>query len=190
VRRSIVGVVAVFLMVAGLVACSEKTVGQALPSDMTVSSTGAGSGGPFPTGSGRPTSTQPSVPRSPIADVLPCSLLSASEVAELRAGPGKDERVNNARACNFNDGDGFVLGVAIYDELGLEDLVAGSDIKPVPTVGRHKAVQAIGGIDTCGIVIEVTKTSRVDVLGTAGGNEQKSCEIALRAAKLVEPRLP
>jgi hypothetical protein len=115
--------------------------------------------------------------------------LTAAEVAQLQAGQSKEEKIGSARVCTFADAPGFVMGVAIYDDLGLDDVVAHGEIKPV-SVGRHKAVQSIGGIDTCGVSIEVTKTSRVDTLGTAGGDERKSCDIALRVAKLVEPKLP
>ncbi|MBP2320955.1 hypothetical protein JOF56_001340 [Kibdelosporangium banguiense] len=81
------------------------------------------------------------------------------------------------------------MSVAIFDELGLDDLVARGTPKPV-TVGNRKALQSIGGIDTCAISIELTNTSRVDTQGTAGGDEQKSCDIALKVARLVEPKLP
>jgi hypothetical protein len=124
-----------------------------------------------------------------MADISPCSLLSSADLAALRAGPSTEERLNNARACSFYKADGFTMGVAIFDELGLDDLVSRGTPKEV-TVGKRKALQSIGGIDTCAISIEVTKTSRVDTQGTAGGDEQKSCDIALRVARLVEPKLP
>jgi hypothetical protein len=124
-----------------------------------------------------------------MANVAPCSLLTSAETAELRAGPGKDQTLNQGRACLFQEASGFSMTVAIFDELGLDDLVAQGPPKPV-TVGNRKAVQSIRGIDTCAISIELTKTSRVDTQGTAGGDEEKSCDIALRVARLVEPRLP
>jgi hypothetical protein len=188
VRRSLLLIPVVVVLAGGLVACSDKAVGLPQPAD-TTSSTVSGSDDPFPTGPVTTGVTQPSAAKSPIASVAPCSLLSAAEVADLRAGPGKDEKVREARACTFNEGDGFVMGVAIYDELGIDDVVAHGEIKPVP-VGAHKAVQWLGGIDTCAVTLEITKTSRVDLQGTAGGNEQKSCDLALKVAKLVEPRLP
>lgn len=180
---------ALILALIGTAACTESTPGQALPGPTRATS--AGSGGPFPTGASRTTVAQQTVPPSPLRDIEPCSLLSAAEAAELRAGPGKSERLNNARACLFHDADGFSMSMAVYDELGLEDIVAHSAITPVPTVGKHNAVQWMGGIRTCAISLEVTKTSRVDAQGTNNQpNDQKSCEIALRVAKLIEPRLP
>jgi hypothetical protein len=121
----------------------------------------------------------------------PCSLLSAAETAELRAGQGKAQTLNNARTCLFQDAEGFSMSVGIFDELGLEDIKAQGEITPVPTVGKHKAVRSLRGIRTCAISIEITKTSRVDTQGTTNEpNEQKSCEIALQVAKFVEARLP
>jgi hypothetical protein len=117
-------------------------------------------------------------------------LLSTAETTDLHAGPGVSRTLNNGRACQFQDADGFSMSVVIFDDLGLDDVVANGAITPVPTVGKHKAVQSVGGIRTCAISIELTKTSRVDTQGTAGTDEQKSCAIALQVAKLVEPKLP
>jgi hypothetical protein len=124
-----------------------------------------------------------------MADVAPCSLLTSAEVTALQAGPSKEETLNKGRSCRFTKGDGFVMSVVIFDELGLDDLVAQGPPKPV-AVGNRKAVQSIRGIDTCAISLELTKTSRVDTQGTAGRDEEKSCELALRVARLVEPKLP
>ena len=124
-----------------------------------------------------------------MANVSPCSLLTSAEVASLQSKPGREETLNKGRSCRFTENDGFVMSVAIFDELGLDDLVARNTPKPV-TLGARKALQSIGGIDTCAISIELTKTSRVDTLGTANGDEEKSCAIALRVARLVEPKLP
>jgi hypothetical protein len=124
-----------------------------------------------------------------MANIAPCSLLTTAEAAALQAGPSKEETLNKARACRFNQNGEFVMSVAIYDELGLDDLVSHGPPKPV-TVGKRKALQSFGGIDTCAISLELTKTSRVDTMGTAGGDEERSCDIALRLARLVEPKLP
>lgn len=115
--------------------------------------------------------------------------MTPAEVTGLGARPGTEQKLNKARACMFLENDGFSMSVGIFDELGLDDLVAQGPPKPV-TVGNRKALQSIRGIDTCAISIELTKTSRVDTQGTAGGDEKRSCDIALRVALLVEPKLP
>jgi hypothetical protein len=189
VRRSLQLIPVVVVLACGLTACSEQSPGQAVGSE-TTRSTSTGSGGPFSTGPTKTSISQPSAAPSPIKDTKPCSLLSAAEVAELRAGQSVEERLNKARSCNFDKGQGFALGVAIFDELGMDDITGRTQPTPVPTVGKHKAVRWIGGIDSCVISLEVAKTTRVDVQAAANGNEQKSCEIALQAAKYVEQKLP
>lgn len=190
-KRSLLLVPVVIVLVGGLVSCSDGTPGQPLPAQTTGAT---GSGGPFPTGATKTPSTassQPNASASPLKDVQPCSLLSPAEAAGLRAGSGTAQRLNNARTCRFLQAEGFSMSVAIFDELGLDDIVAKGAIMPVPTVGKHKAARWIGGVDTCAISMEITKTTRVDAQGTSDdGNEQKSCEIAMQVAKFVEARLP
>jgi hypothetical protein len=83
----------------------------------------------------------------------------------------------------------FTIQVGTFDVLGIKDVVATGEIKPVPTVGTHQAVQSIYGT-VCAISIEVTRTSRVDIGGAANGDTAKSCQIAMQVARLVEPKLP
>jgi Protein of unknown function (DUF3558) len=190
--RSILLIPAAAMVLGALVSCSNQDPGQAVAADTT--SATPGSGGPFPTGSsstGTSKSQSNSASSSPLKDTKPCSLLSASDVSALQAGSGKEEQLNNARACRFLEAKGFVMSVAIFDDLGLGDVTTYGEVKPVPTVGAHKAVQSMRGVDTCAISIEVSKTSRVDVQGTSDdGSAQKSCDLALRVARLVEPKLP
>jgi hypothetical protein len=188
-RHSFLLILVAAVLVGGLAACSNKAVGLPQPEE-TTRSTGASPGGPFSAGPSATSGSQSNVPRSPIAAVSPCSLLSAAEVADLHAGASKEEKLNNARACRFLDAPGFVMSVGIFDDLGLDDVAANGEIKPLPVIGKHKAVQSIRGVDTCAVSIEVTKSSRVDTQGTVGGDVQKSCDLALKVAKLVEARLP
>lgn len=152
--------------------------------------------GPFPTktGSSVPqTSSEVPRPPGPLAGVDPCSLVTAAEVAELKSGPGVAERIGSARMCTYkrpySGGDGFVIGVAIFDELSLDEVVAHDTPKPV-TVGKRRAVQSIGGFFTCAVTMEVSPTSRVDTQGTTGRKDERACELALQLARMVEPKLP
>jgi hypothetical protein len=180
------------MFISGLTtACSDKTTGLPLPASAPPS-TSPGSGGPF---SEAPepatTSSTNAVPTSPLKDVEPCSLLTQAEITDLHAGTPKSEHIGNARSCRFTEGNDFIISIAIFDEAGLDDVVAHGSITPVPTVGRHKSVRSIGGVDTCAISIEVTKTSRVDTQGTDdNGNEQRACGLAMDLAKVIEPKLP
>jgi hypothetical protein len=191
VRRSVLLIPVAAVLVSVLASCSNKDPGQAVPAGTP--SGPAGSGGPFPTGSGSTSASgsQPSAPAGPLKDTKPCSLLSASDIAELQAGQGTEETLNNVRTCRFVHAAGFAVSVGILDDLGLDDVTTYGSVKPVPTVGQHKAVQSMRGVDTCAISIEVTKTSRVDTQGTSDdGNVQKACDLALHVARLVEPKLP
>jgi hypothetical protein len=189
VRRSFLLVPAVIVLVGGLVGCSDKATGQPVP--QATPGTSSGSGGPFSTVPGGTTSSGSTVAPGPLKDVSPCSLLSAAEVANLHAGASKETNVNGSRGCDFEKGTGFALSVSIWDDLGLDDVLATGGKKSIADVGGHKAVQAKGGIDACVIAVELTKTSRVDsIVTTTDGNDQKSCDLALQVAKLVEPRLP
>jgi hypothetical protein len=82
------------------------------------------------------------------------------------------------------------MDVAVFDTRGIKDVVASGQIKQVPKIGRHEAVQSFGGVDSCAISMAITETSRVDTSSAAGGNTTKSCEIAMQVARLVEPKLP
>jgi hypothetical protein len=193
VRRSFLIISAVTAVGLTLAGCSDKAPGEPHAATSVTTPPNGNSGGPFPTGtsgSTRTSSSQPVSANSPLKDVKACSLLSSSEVTTLGAGAGREETINNGRACRFTGVSSFVTSVVIYDELGLDDVTTDTSVTPVPTVGKHKAVQWTGGVDTCVISLEVAKNTRVDAQGTAGGDTQKSCSIALQVAKFVEPKLP
>lgn len=116
-------------------------------------------------------------------------MLTASERDELGLGDGTEEKVGRARSCQWQKSGSHATTVGIFDDLGLKDVVSKSETKPL-TMGKHKAVQATGGASSCAVAIEVTESSRVDVLSAANGDVEKACEFAKQAAKLVEPKLP
>jgi hypothetical protein len=178
-------------LAAGVVACSDKTNGQAVPGDSTsaeTTTTTRGSTSPSRTTSGAPTSGT-----SPLTDRKPCTLLSSSGVTEMGiSGPGNEQKVGSARRCQYRITgatikDSFTVSVGLWDTAGLKDLPGTVTPTPVPTVGKHEAVRIK---DTgCTIVMGVTEKSRVDSAAT-GGNVDKACELALKLATLIEPELP
>jgi Protein of unknown function (DUF3558) len=189
-RRSFLQVLALVAFAGAMSGCTETATGQPVAQQID---SPAGSNNPFPTGSEAPvtsSSAEPGVPASPMKDVSPCSLLSAVEVADLGAGQSKEETINGARVCGFDNGQGFAMSVGIWDDLGLDDLVA-DDLKPVQMIGNHRARQGTAPLGGGVVAIEVTRTSRVDVTASSvDGDKQKSYELAMRVAKLVEPKLP
>jgi hypothetical protein len=81
--------------------------------------------------------------------------------------------------------------VGIFDKLGLDKEIAGAtDRRPVPPVGRHQAQQWMFS-DTCVVTMAVGPSSSVDAaVIDSDHNDQRSCEIAMKLARLVEPKLP
>ncbi|SDD88232.1 DUF3558 family protein [Actinokineospora iranica] len=177
--------------VVGMVGCSTVTPGQ--PGPVPGSDAGPtipGTGLPRSTGTSKvPTSTGKPTGDGPLADVVPCSLLTEADRAQLgfKTEP-KDVDYVDRRSCKFNE-DRFTAGVNIYYRLGLDSVEAGNtDVRPVPTVGRHKALHSMFGI-TCLVTMEVTATSTVEGAGSAR-TDAESCEVAMKIAQAVEPKLP
>lgn len=85
--------------------------------------------------------------------------------------------------------DSYAVAVALFHDRGIKDVIPNGEVKKL-TVGKHEAVQYIGGSGgTCAIALAVTEKSRIDVQAS-GRTGEKLCAPALEAAKLVEPELP
>ncbi len=182
-RAPLVAVVAVLAVC--LAGCSQQTPGDATAADATnrpTIPTGDTSTAPPPesTGSGTGSGT---------AALRPCDLLSSADQATFDVGPGVEEKIGSARACQWQASGRHTITVGIFDDLGLDDVVSSGATTPMK-VGSHAAVQASGGVSTCAIAIGVTDSSRVDVSGVAGGDMTAACAVAKQAAELVEPKLP
>lgn len=144
--------------------------------------------------------TDPAAEVSPLAGVDPCSMLSDEQVAGLGSGaeaPEPDE-VGRARTCGWRvrnatgdlgTDDATVL-VAIYDDLGMQDMTPPStwETTPLPPIGTHEAEQKDAD-GSCFIALSVTDSAHVEttVTGNPGGD---LCGIAVRVAEMVEPGLP
>ncbi len=128
-------------------------------------------------------------PDSGTADLQPCDLLSAQDLTALGLpGCGVERDVGPARSCQWQTSGSHTVSVGVIDELGIDGVR--SDSTPAPLdVGSHRPVQYVGVLGTCAVAIEVTDSSRVDVLGSAGGDMTKACGFANQAAELVEPKL-
>ncbi|MEV4317678.1 DUF3558 family protein [Actinocrispum sp. NPDC049592] len=176
--------------VATLVGCSSQTPG--VPSAGSTAGQGGPSGDPFPTSaksSSTPSSSKP--PKGPLAGAAPCTLLGASDISALGLKDQKEGlAVGDSRSCDFHY-SGFIasLKVAIYDEHGIGDVQDRTQLTQMP-VGKHEAVRGYTGAGGCAFAIKITESSRVDVVASRDGNEQKSCELALPAAQAVEQKLP
>lgn len=158
-------------------ACTEVAPGEALPtsdSTSTVSTT---------------TSANPES-----LDVIdPCALLTTDEVHQFEANQGIPKTLGGARKCQWLiPGGNGVFSADLRNSQGLKDIVVGSGTLSDQRVGDHpgKALKEDGGTGTCMIVIGITESSRVDVLGSYKADTAKACDLAMRVATLIEPRLP
>ncbi|MCG8920799.1 DUF3558 domain-containing protein [Actinokineospora sp. PR83] len=182
----------VFTVVSG---CSTKTAGSAVPG---VVDSGAPEPSTTPT---RSTSESggPTRSGSSAASIDPCALFTPATKAALGVtGPAKPDETRIARFCQWkvdkgSIADSYHFTVAVFPELGIDQLVADGEKKSI-SVGSRRAVQAITQLnDVCMVSIELTATSRVDVTGIGTGGTMEPavlCPKVLDAAKLVEPELP
>ncbi|MGQ0837376.1 DUF3558 family protein [Actinokineospora sp.] len=182
--RRAVTTAAVVMIGFGLTACGgAQTPGQALPATTTAASkTG--------TTTERTTTTSPTSAES-LADTDPCELLTSADKSALGVtkfeGP---EQLGTARICRIRTPAG-TLTPGIRTNIGLTQVVVTGPINDL-TIGSHKAKQlrdtATRG---CIVFIGVTASSRVDVdAGDRQGDQDEACDLALRAATLIEPNLP
>ncbi|WP_110079405.1 DUF3558 domain-containing protein [Actinokineospora spheciospongiae] len=128
----------------------------------------------------------------------PCDLLTpAAKTALGVTGPPEPDETRIAKLCQFTvaketAAESYALTVAIYPKLGIDKVNFINEKKSL-TIGSHRAIQGYGSAtsNACAVALEVTATSRVDVLGSGGGGPPGSiCPQVLDAAKLVEPELP
>ncbi|OLR90209.1 hypothetical protein BJP25_04430 [Actinokineospora bangkokensis] len=116
---------------------------------------------------------------------------------ELGTGPAERARdLKYSTGCRWRvtkdtSATSYTLGVAIYPELGTDQINATGAKTPM-SVNSRPAVQYLGAANSvCVISLEVTATSRVDVTANrAGSDGSEVCPQAKAAAELIEPELP
>lgn len=153
-----------------------------------------------PTATGGSSATTPTTsgsvsPGSPTADLDPCALLSKEELAELATFNDDPQAATQggARVCSWRTMKGSsVMSVALgmQDNQGISDVQDGGlGVDTVEVNGRQLAriPMKSGG---CIVAIGVGDSSRVDVRANSGFDTQQSCELADKAAAIVEPKLP
>jgi Protein of unknown function (DUF3558) len=152
-----------------------------------------------PTEQPRPTEEPGPIKRpgaSPIASntrgIKPCDLLTAPEVRELDFDAGEKDFLD-PRACVWEFSEpGNAVRAWIQDDLGLA-VVSAAGAHAV-RLGDHDAIQSlgptVGPVKSCQVAIGVTDRSRVDVIVNTTAGKQQACRLAMRTARLVEPKLP
>lgn len=164
-----------------LAGCGDTTSpGTAVPAPTTTSETSTKT---------KSTTATSSANAESLADTDPCELLSTTDKSALgvkkSTGP---EEFAGARICRIHTAAGS-LTPGIWDKAGLAQVIATGPISDV-TIGSHQAKQ-MGDSAGCTVFIGVTASSRVDVVAQdRQGDQDEACDLALRAAKLIEPNLP
>ena len=165
-------------------ACGGSTPGTASPTSSATSTTSG-------------SSTGSSDAANKLLQTDPCSLLSSSVLSQYGLGAGKSSNDAGARSCGWqkptdNNGNGYTLGVDIWDSLGIKDIDPSSNtITDDPINGRPaKQTQDKVG-DVCAVVLGVTDSSRVDVqVNESNSDMSQACQEANQFAKIIGPELP
>ncbi|MCG8920520.1 DUF3558 domain-containing protein [Actinokineospora sp. PR83] len=184
VRGSVAAAVVIGAFV--LAGCgAARTTGSAVPEPGSVTTGVSG------TGAGSP-STTVSAPEKgdTLADMDPCDLLTTADKAALQITESeKAEKVGTEHVCVHLTAEGSV-SPGIRTNVGLAGVVVNGPISDL-SIGSHQARQMRTTTGGCFVFLGVTASSRVDVLaGDLRGNQDAACELALRAAELIEPNLP
>lgn len=181
-RTSVAFVAGLALFATG---CSNGATGTPTPATTTESKAGTS------------TSTTSESGDNALADIKPCDLLTSGEVTQLGlTPPGEPKRIGGAEACGWKvSGNGGLLA-ALNPELGFADLdYTGGDAAPIKA-GKYDArlVEAHNGAENiCHVVIEVSESSSVQIIGnlTASSTDTAAaCARAKQAADLIAARLP
>lgn len=149
----------------------------------------------LPTGAPKASPTPPkkTKPVSPLAGVDPCGLLPAAFIKQHKLSLQSDgaEKIGRARVCRWRyEGttlrESFTVGVEIFDDLGLDELVS-DESSPTTVGGRPGRVFRQAALR--GVALGVGESTRVDNTAV-GGEEELARQWAADIAKAVEPNLP
>jgi hypothetical protein len=178
-----VAVVAAFLVL--LAGCAEKTQGNPSAGDQPTDQNTSTDESP-------PSTSESSADGADALD--PCALLDSADLAALALTEQEAKTVGQAKVCQWrHEGatldDTFTMALAVYDNVGLADVV-GTDVRQLPDIGNHQAATYTGTTGGCGVSLGITDTSRVDSTATGGNDQQQGCQLATQLATAVEPKLP
>ncbi|TQM82257.1 uncharacterized protein DUF3558 [Saccharothrix saharensis] len=167
------------LTVLGAVVTGCTTGGTATPGSTTTSGTTE------QTGKGT-TTTKPSGGGDSLADFDSCEVLN-SVAAQLNLTEVEEE---SRGACGAATSPAGGVSIKAQPELAIADAV-GDGKKSDTSIGPRKArlVEAPGTNTSCLVAVEVSPTSRVDVIASTRSLES-SCELATNVATAIEPKLP
>jgi len=125
------------------------------------------------------------------AAIDPCALLTGSDVQQFGLQANGRDTAAGGRACSWYKNLQYTVGIEVFDQVGLGQLSTLERTITDHPVGSHdgRLVLSAGG-GGCGVFLQITRTSMVDVDTAGGPSDTRSCQLAEQYAMLVEPRLP
>ncbi|MBP2339625.1 hypothetical protein JOF41_005803 [Saccharothrix coeruleofusca] len=175
--RSVLPIVVLGLVLVG---CSQEEPGAPQPTR------GAA---PESETAGRTTTATTSLGGGLLADFDPCVEMNA---VAAQVGLTAIEE-DGTQECKGRYAGTVSVRVKAFPELGIEDYVPGgsSEISEI-ALGAHKAkrVTKPASSTSCAVTVEVTTSSRVDVVASANASLDEACKAATDVAAAVEPKLP
>ncbi|AHH94818.1 hypothetical protein GCM10010174_36280 [Kutzneria viridogrisea] len=127
-----------------------------------------------------------------LTGIDPCGLLTAQESAQFGSSTHERQDYGGAHICQWSFPGSHALDLGLDDQRGVKQLIVGEGRPSTITVGRHQARQIAAnfGDGNCVVSLAITDSSRVDVVANANVDTAKACDLALRTAKIVEPKVP
>ncbi|WP_158847023.1 DUF3558 family protein [Saccharothrix deserti] len=134
------------------------------------------------------TSTKPSTGGGSLADFDTCGALNAV-APQLNL---TEITPDDADKCDAEFSPTTSVALQIWPDKGLADVVTTTGEVSSTTVGSRKATMLKGSTtdESCLIAVEVTATSRVDVVGSSNNSQADSCDAVTKVATAIEPKLP
>jgi len=178
----------VMLVSAALVAgCSGTTPGQASPA-------ASGSVGQTTTTTSKGTSptTRSGTPSSgSVADIDPCSLLTAAEKARYQTRKEDPTPVGQSKSCGWLV-PACSFGIIIADHTGVKDINPdGAGTITQLTIGGRSGIQDADREHSGGCIVDISITdTSMFAISVAGESVATSCQFAVEVATLIEPRIP
>ena len=136
-----------------------------------------------------PPSSTPSGPGKSLTGYKPCV-----ELTGVAAQLGLTEiQEDGTQECLAEYPDSVTVRVKAFPEIGLKDVDGGPNAEfSDTTVGSRKAklVKKAFTSTACAVALEVSTTSRIDVVASSNSSLDKACDAATKVATAIEPKLP
>jgi hypothetical protein len=139
-----------------------------------------------------PSSAASAPPASVVSAAIdPCSLLTGSDAQQLGLQSKGRDTAGGGRACTWLRTGQYTVGVEVFDNAGFARINTTNRTVTDHPVGSHDGRMVLAtDIITCGVALEITKTSMVEVDVSGDPDVTQTCQLADQYAKLIELRLP